>query len=71
VAFAVPRRVGIAVDRNKYRRRLRAIAREVVGELPPGAYLIGLGPGVRVVSFQELRRRVLEAMQRASRTDDQ
>ncbi|MGO9197436.1 MAG: ribonuclease P protein component [Acidimicrobiales bacterium] len=71
VAYAVPRRVGTAVERNTYRRRLRAVAREAVGAVPAGTYLIGVGPGIRDVSFQELRRRVIEAMNRASGTEQQ
>lgn len=66
VAYSVPRRVGKATERNRCRRQLRAVAREAVSDVPPGAYLIGVEPGVRNVSFQELRRRVIEAMQRAS-----
>ncbi|MHB1988466.1 MAG: ribonuclease P protein component [Acidimicrobiales bacterium] len=69
VAYAVPRRVGTAVARNIYRRRLRAAAREAVEVVPAGSYLIGVGPGVQDISFQELRRRVIEAMSRASGTD--
>lgn len=65
-AYSVPRRVGTAVDRNRYRRRLRAVVFEAAPHVPPGAYLIGLGPAVRGVSFQELRRRVIEAMRRAT-----
>jgi ribonuclease P protein component len=70
VAYSVPRRVGKATERNRYRRRLREVAREVVPHVPPGAYLIGVEPGVRNVSFQELRRRVSEAMQQASRSGE-
>ena len=66
VAYSVPRRVGRATERNRCRRRLREVAREVVPQVPPGAYLIGVEPGVRSVSFQELRTRVTEAMRRAS-----
>jgi ribonuclease P protein component len=66
VAYSVPRRVGKATERNGCRRRLREVARGVVPFVPPGAYLIGVDPGVRNVSFQELRSRVTEAMQRAS-----
>ncbi len=66
VAYAVPRRVGTAVERNACRRRLRAVAREAVGVVPAGSYLIGAGPGVRNLPFQELRRRVIEAMNRAA-----
>ena len=66
VAYAVPRRVGTAVERNACRRRLRAVAREAVGAVPAGSYLIGVGPGARGLPFQELRRRVTEAMKRAA-----
>ena len=66
ISYSVPRRVGSAVDRNRCRRRLRAVAYEVAPSLPPGAYLIGVEPGIRGVSFQELRSRVIEAMERAS-----
>lgn len=65
-AYSVPRRFGTAVDRNLYRRRLRAVTSESASQVPPGSYLIGLGPDARGVSFQDLRRRVIEAMQRAS-----
>ena len=70
VAYSVPRRVGKATERNRCRRRRREGARGVVPHLPPGTYLIGVEPGVRNVSFQELRIRVTEAMQRASRSGE-
>jgi ribonuclease P protein component len=42
VAYAVGRRAGGAVARNRIRRRLRAAIREHVAELEPGrAYLVG------------------------------
>jgi ribonuclease P protein component len=66
VAFAVPRKVGGAVERNRVRRRLRAVVAETSAALPPGAYLIGTDQGVRGLPFQELRTKVIEAMQRAS-----
>lgn len=69
ISYSVPRRVGSAVDRNRCRRRLRAVAYEAAPTLPPGAYLIGVEADVRDVSFQELRRRVIEAMERASGGD--
>lgn len=42
VAFALPRRVGTAVVRNRARRRVRAALeqRARVGAMPPGAYLV-------------------------------
>ncbi|MHB1508318.1 MAG: ribonuclease P protein component [Acidimicrobiales bacterium] len=71
VAYSVPRRVGKATERNRCRRRLREVAREVVSELPPGAYLIGVEAGAGSISFEELRRVVVGAMRRASRAGEQ
>lgn len=65
-AFVVPRKVGTAVERNRFRRRLRAVVAEATASLPAGAYLVGIDQGVRDFPFQELRTRVIEAMQRAS-----
>jgi ribonuclease P protein component len=66
VAFAVPRKVGTAVERNRCRRRLRAVVVEVTASIPAGTYLVGIDHEVRDLAFQELRARVIEAMQRAS-----
>ncbi len=66
VAFAVPRKVGTAVERNRCRRRLRAVVAEITASLPAGTYLVAADQGVRDLPFQELRARVIEAMQRAS-----
>lgn len=40
VAYAIPRRTGGAVVRNRLRRRLRAAVDHVADEMCPGAYLI-------------------------------
>jgi ribonuclease P protein component len=66
VAFAVPRRVGTAVERNRCRRQLRAVVVEATVSIPAGTYLVGIDQGVRKLQFQDLRARVIEAMQRAS-----
>ena len=66
VAYSVSRRVGGAVVRNTWRRRLRAIASELTGELRPGSYLIGLAPEVQQLTFQELKDQVRTTMRRAS-----
>ena len=60
VAYAVSRRVGSAVHRNRLRRRLRA----VVGAqaLAPGAYLIAAGPGASELPYDELRSIVEKAL---------
>ena len=66
VAYAVGRRVGNAVARNRLRRRLRAVVAEVTG-LAPGAYLIGAGPEASELSYEELKREVAAAMTHACR----
>ena len=65
-AYAVPRKVGTAVERNRCRRRLRAVVAETTASVPAGTYLVAIDQGVRDLPFQELRARVIEAMQRAS-----
>ena len=53
VAFAVGRRVGGAVVRNRLRRRQRELAR--ASALPGGAWLVSAGPAAATASFSELR----------------
>lgn len=68
VAFAVGRKVGNAVARNRVRRRLRELLRRQVasdpGSLPSGRYLVGAGPAAAELSFEELGAVVEELLQR-------
>lgn len=66
VAYSISRKVGGAVVRNRWRRRLRAIVAGAAPELTPGAYLIGLSPDVATLTYHELRDRVVATMTRAS-----
>jgi ribonuclease P protein component len=61
VAYAVGRRVGGAVVRNRLRRRLRAVV-SGVEDLRPGAYLVAADAGATGLSFGELRTNVGRAM---------
>jgi len=61
VAYAVGRRTGKAVTRNRLRRRLRAAVGQVPG-LAPGAYLVAAGPEAVEMGFEELKNQVAEAM---------
>jgi ribonuclease P protein component len=63
VAFAVPRRVGNAVMRNRVRRRLRAIFAEAGPDrVPAGAYLVAVRPGAGDLSYRELSEHVFRAL---------
>ena len=54
LAYAVPRRVGGAVTRNRIRRRLRGAVETVGEELQSGAYLVSAEAACRTVPFGEL-----------------
>jgi ribonuclease P protein component len=54
VAFAVARRIGTAVARNRLRRRLRALLARRAADLPPGLYLIGARPAAVSAGFARL-----------------
>ena len=66
VGYAVGRRVGHAVVRNRLRRRLRAAVRDFGGELRPGAYLVSVSPEACGLSYEELKTKVARAMASAS-----
>jgi ribonuclease P protein component len=56
VAYAIGRRAGSAVVRNRIRRRLReAIRAEAAGLEPGSALLFGAGPDVVNIPFEVLR----------------
>lgn len=60
VAFAIGRRVGGAVVRNRLRRRLRAVLSATPP--PPGDYLIGVAPEGAALTFSQLEGHVRQAM---------
>ncbi|HTT87726.1 MAG TPA: ribonuclease P protein component [Acidimicrobiales bacterium] len=65
VAYAVGKRVGGAVVRNRLRRRLRAAAAEIT-DLTPGAYLVRVAPEAAALSYEDLKAQVTRAMTTAS-----
>jgi ribonuclease P protein component len=62
VAYAIGRRVGSAVVRNRVRRRLRMLIRDEASALDPGAYLIGVGPAAAALPYEDLRTTLLKAL---------
>ena len=48
--------------RNRIRRRLRSIVRDIERPLGPGAWLIGAAPEVAKLSYGELKAAVTEAV---------
>lgn len=65
VAFAIGRKVGSAVVRNRLRRRLRGAFVELAaaGDVRPGAYLITTGVAAAGLSYEELKTNVRTALE--------
>jgi ribonuclease P protein component len=63
VAYAVGRRVGNAVVRNRVRRRLRAAVQESAELLQPGCgYLVGARPKAADATYAQLRTDLTAAL---------
>jgi ribonuclease P protein component len=67
VAYAIGRRVGTAVVRNRLRRRMRAIAAEQACSWPIGAYVVRAGGDSPQLRFDELKVAMSQAVERATR----
>jgi ribonuclease P protein component len=64
VAFAIGRKVGPAVVRNRLRRQIRAVLHEAhsIEPIPAGDYLFGAHPSVVDLTFPQLRVEVLDLL---------
>ena len=67
VAFAIGKKVGGAVVRNRLRRRLREVIRRY-SELPSGAYLIRTTPAAASLKFLALSDHFARAVRAATGT---
>ena len=67
VGYAIGRRVGNAVERNRLRRRLRAIVSEEAPNLPVGAYMVVASPGGPNLRYEELKVAMSQAVERATK----
>jgi ribonuclease P protein component len=66
VAYAVSRKVGNAVQRNRLRRRLRAIVSDQASGLPTGAYVVRSGNSAPTLEFNELKVAMSQALEKAT-----
>jgi ribonuclease P protein component len=71
VAYAIGRRFGTAVERNRARRRLRAaVALDEALLLPGGAYLLAADRPVMTIPFPTLRDHVTTLLQAAREREE-
>lgn len=65
VAFAISRKVGSAVVRNRLRRRLRAMFDGLSSDLNQGLYLVKCDIRAKDLSYDELHSQLHEALRGA------
>jgi len=65
VAYAISRKVGNAVVRNRIRRRLRALIDDLNPQPLPGTYLIRCGFESGNLSYEQLHHHLQQALDRA------
>lgn len=69
VAYAISHRFGGAVQRNRLRRRLRAVMTELISQVESGAYLVSVGRPAPGATYQELKAMMSTALCDLARSD--
>lgn len=65
VGFSVSKKVGVAVVRNRTKRRLRESIRPLLPQMKSGLYVFVARPAAAELSFQELQSRVKYLLRKA------
>ena len=64
IGFSVSKKVGVAVVRNRTKRRLRDCVRPLLPEMRSGLYVFVARPSAAECSFQELNARVKQLVRK-------
>jgi len=64
VGFSVNKKVGVAVIRNRTKRRLRECVRPLLGQMKKGYYVFVARPSAACVDFQQLQSQVHTLLKR-------
>ena len=65
VGFSVSKKVGVAVVRNRTKRRLRECVRPLLGRMSSGLYVFVARPSAAEQTFAQLNRQVGQLLNRA------
>lgn len=62
IGFSLSRKVGNAVTRNLYKRRLHEIFKELLPQLKPSKYVLAANPNIREATYLDIREDILETL---------
>lgn len=65
IGFSVSNKIGCAVERNKVRRRMRAVMRKYVSAMSPCQAVFLAGDGITTLSYAELERAIVTCLRRS------
>ncbi len=65
IGFSLSKKVGNAVIRNLYKRRLSEIFKEFLPVMKPNKYVIVASPCINEASYQELREDIITTLEKS------